>query len=375
MAPEGTSVAAQRHEYLVVGAGLMGLSVAWSLSQRGRDVLVLEAATVGHDHSGSKGQSRIFRLSYDDPLYAQMARVAGGLWHTLEAEVSTTLLYQTGQLNFGDQLSELARTLGAIDVPAELLSPTETHDRFPHLAINGPSLFEPTSGVLVADACLEALRQTGSFALREDAPVDYLSEDEDGVMATLADGTRLMASVVIVCAGPASAALLGGTPPTAAALPSLQQVVYLQPRAADITIPPFIEWGRDMTYGLPVVGQSLMKVSHHTTGPEYTGPADSTSDDTALLAQLHQASARLLPDYVADPVQTERCQYDNTIDSDFVLDRRGRIVIGCGSSGHGFKFGPLLGELLADLAQGVEPSFDLRRFSLNRAITRTGANP
>jgi glycine/D-amino acid oxidase-like deaminating enzyme len=90
---------------------------------------------------------------------------------------------------------------------------------------------------------------------------------------------------------------------------------------------------------------------------------------------LRSAVARLLPGLVPDPVATERCVYDNTADSDFVVDRIGRIVVGCGTSGHGFKFGPLLGEMMADMAIGTSaPShsgrrsrLDLRRFSLHRA--------
>ncbi len=76
--------------------------------------------------------------------------------------------------------------------------------------------------------------------------------------------------------------------------------------------------------------------------------------------------ARLLPSLDPQPVATERCVYDNSADSDFVLDRVGRIVVGCGTSGHGFKFGPLLGELMADLAEGEDPPVDLGRFGLGR---------
>ena len=75
---------------------------------------------------------------------------------------------------------------------------------------------------------------------------------------------------------------------------------------------------------------------------------------------------RLLPTLEPEPVATERCVYDNSADTDFVLDRVGRIVVGCGTSGHAFKFGPLLGEVLADLAEGAPPPVDLRRFTLDR---------
>jgi len=67
-------------------------------------------------------------------------------------------------------------------------------------------------------------------------------------------------------------------------------------------------------------------------------------------------------------VATERCVYDNSADADFVLDRAGSVVVGCGTSGHGFKFGPYLGELLADLAEQTEPGFVRDRFGLSRSV-------
>ena len=82
-------------------------------------------------------------------------------------------------------------------------------------------------------------------------------------------------------------------------------------------------------------------------------------DDDGLLETLCGAVRRLLPGLDPVPVATERCVYDNSDDTDFVLDRVGSVVVGCGTSGHGFKFGPLLGQVLADLAEDVAPPIDL----------------
>ncbi len=170
-------------------------------------------------------------------------------------------------------------------------------------------------------------------------------------------------------------ALLGrDAPETPVRAPSLPQVAYFtyateQARA----VPVFIEWGDDMIYGLPVPGSGApgtIKVSHHTpVGPlEHFDPTSSAvvPDDPALLARLVHAVRRLLPEVDPEPVATERCVYDNSADSDFVLDRVGNVVVGCGTSGHAFKFGPLLGELLADLAEGTRPGAALQPFRLLR---------
>ncbi len=146
-------------------------------------------------------------------------------------------------------------------------------------------------------------------------------------------------------------------------------------------MPVFIDWGEEMTYGLPVLGDGphagLFKVAQHTPGAalEHYDPADASPmpDDDAQLAALCEAVRRLLPSLDPTPVATERCVYDNSPDTDFVLDRIGSVVIGCGTSGHGFKFGPLLGRVLADLAEAVPPPVDLSPFRIDRPVAGSGS--
>jgi sarcosine oxidase len=145
-------------------------------------------------------------------------------------------------------------------------------------------------------------------------------------------------------------------------------------------LPVFIEWGDDMTYGLPVLGDGphagLFKVSHHTPGAalERYDPSDPVPmpDDDELLGSLCEAVRRLLPGLDPTPVASERCVYDNSGDTDFVLDRVGPVVVGCGTSGHGFKFGPLFGRILADLAEEEPPPVDLAPFRIARSGGRSG---
>jgi sarcosine oxidase len=191
---------------------------------------------------------------------------------------------------------------------------------------------------------------------------------------------------VVVCAGPSSLGLVGaetagGALRSVAAPPSLPQVAYFRSREADGGVPVFIEWGDAMTYGLPVLGDGphagLFKVSQHAPGAalEHYDPADPTPlpDDDAELGSLCEAVRRLLPGLDPTPVATERCVYDNSLDTDFVLDRIGSVVIGCATSGHGFKFGPLLGQVLADLAEAVPPPVDLSPFRIDRIVASSGS--
>jgi sarcosine oxidase len=364
----------------------LGLAAACSLSQRGWSVDVLEAADdVGHPLAGSKGDARIFRLGYPEPHYVAMAIAAGALWSELEERSGRRLLRVTGQLNFGDAetVEAVAASLTSLGEPVETLTRREAAARFPGNELPGPALYEPRSGVLAADECLRALQEAARLEVHTRARVIRLEDKDDGITVHCADGRVLAADVVVDCAGPAALALLGDRALLRGAPPSLPQVAYFRAaepdaHAVDVArLPVFIEWDDAMTYGLPVLGPGphagTFKVSHHTPGPALRDydpsappPHALDADDPPYLQALTDAVRRLLPGLDPDPVATERCVYDNSADTDFVLDRVGNVVLGCGTSGHGFKFGPLLGELLADLADGTAPRFDLRPFRLDR---------
>ncbi len=363
------------HDCIVVGAGLLGLATAWSLSRRGHEVLVLEAEEPGHDLSGSKGTARIFRLSYPDPFYVRLAQDALGLWRVIEDDTGRSLLHRHTLVNFGSGMDALTEALSSEGSPFTSLTPAEATARFPELAITSPAIAEDTGGVLTADHCLEALRQAGSFEVAAHRRAHKVTDGRHGATVILEDGAVLSAEVVVLCAGPHTLSLFSHDRVPHAASPSLQQVVYLQPLHTDTPIPLFIEWGDDTVYGLPVVDQPLLKLSHHQPGPPDFADGSDFSDDPELLALLKEAAVRLLPGFSPEPVSTERCRYDNTRDSDFIVDRRGHIVVGCGTSGHGFKFGPILGELLADVATGSTPSHDLSRFAMDRSFLRLVPNP
>lgn len=378
---------------VVVGAGVLGLSAAWSLSQRGWSVEVLEAgAGIGHPRAGSRGDARIFRLGYPEAHYVELAIAARTLWRELEASTGRSLLHVTGQLSFGDAgaVDAVADSLRSHGEAIERLTGDEAAARFSGVAVPnaGPVLYEPRSGVLAADECLRALTEAGRFEVQSETHVTWIEpgDEDEGATVCCADGRSIRADVVVDCAGPDSLRLLGDDVLVAGAPPSLPQVAYFRAakpgrgRQADQhRLPVFIEWSDAMVYGLPVLGAGphagTFKVSHHTPGPVLLGydprPAAATTsafdaDDAAHLATLTSAVRRLLPELDPEPVATERCVYDNSVDGDFVVDRVGNVVVGCGTSGHGFKFGPLLGELMADLAEGTVPRWDLRPFRLNR---------
>jgi sarcosine oxidase len=345
-------------EFLVVGAGVLGLSAARALGRRGRHVVVCEQAVVGHEGSGSKGTARIFRLGYDDPGYVAMAIAARRLWRQLEAESGTAILSTTGQVTFGDDLDVLVDAMTKAGAAYEVLGPAEVTARFPALSVVGPAVYEPESGVIAADRCLDALMAVSGVEIRRRTRVVRLDDEGDYVRVVVETPEKkeeLRVSGVVVCAGPGTGPLLGAAGVDLHLRPTLEQVVYLAPRQGTVDgIPVFVERRRPWFYGLPVAGSGLVKISLHGAGPVVALDHHDLSDepDPALVAELTASARRVLPGMGSEPVGTERCVYDNSPDGDFVIDRVGAVVIGAGTSGHGFKFAPLIGEVLADLATG-----------------------
>ncbi len=348
-----------------MGAGLLGLATARALAACGRDVVVLEQAEVGHDGSGSKGTCRIFRLGYTDPVYVAAARQARDKWLELEAESRRAILLPTAQLTFGPQMEDVREAMRQAGAPCELLSAADAAARFPAIAVGGPALLEPDSAVVAAGQALAALAAAGP-ELRTGVRVTAVADDGRQV-TLLTSGEPVTARVAVLTAGPWTGGLLSGIGIKLPARATLEQVVYLRPLdGGGPAAPIFICHGAPEPYGLPVPGAELYKIGIHRSGPAVDPDAQGQAPDPHLLRRVTAAASRYLPGYAASPGGTERCIYDNTPDEDFVLDRVGNVVVGCGTSGHGFKFGPLLGEWLAGLAAGgyaAPPErFAMRRF-------------
>jgi sarcosine oxidase len=362
---------AEGRQFIVVGAGLVGLAVTRELARRGHEVTCLEQATIGNERAGSKGSSRIFRYGYDDPLYVSMAMRSLVGWQELGEESGRDVLDPTGLLSFGERLAELAAAMQESGAAFEMLMGEELWERFPAIRVPGRAVFEATAGVLHADTVLAALAASAGSAgaeIVEGARVTAVEAGEVGVRIRTG-ALDYDCAVVLLCGGAWSGALaeMAGLAAEGALRPSLQQVAYLQPKSGSLRgVPAFVERGPVTYYGVPTPGLGRYKIGIHDPGRTVNPAEVSLDDEGSELERLRGAAGRLLPGFVDEPTSTERCFYDNTPDEHFVIDRVGRVVIGGGTSGHGFKFGPIWGEVLADLAEGVHPSVPLERFSLRR---------
>lgn len=368
----------RRWEFVVVGAGLLGLGTSRALCGLGRDVLCLDLAEVGHAWSGSKGNSRAFRYNYDEPMLNAMVAEAELAWRDLETASGLRILEPTPFLNFGDDLTGYAARIAAAGGTVEYLEQDAVARRFPGLAIRGPAVLEPTAGMIRADRARDALRAGLRAELREGVEVTAVHDGSDAARVETTDGD-IEAGQVVICAGPGTAPLLRGMGLDYRVRTALQQVVYLAaaPPAAGAGQWPGVvrrlaEGEDDQLYALPLPDFGQYKFGVRYSGPEVIYRQTPLDPDPAVTRQLIAAAATLLRDVGSQPRLVERCVLDYTADLHFVLDRVGRVVVGAGTSGHGFKFGPLLGSLVADLAVGAAPRWDMTAFSLRRPALTAG---
>jgi sarcosine oxidase len=360
--------------FVVVGGGVMGLATAWTLKREGHDVLLLEQFEAGHALGSSHGASRVYRTFYDRVEYARMALDALPMWRELEQESGTQLLEIVGSIETLEGSEGDRRTLDALGISYEIVSEADAAVRFPDVHLPGDVLYQADTGVLAADATTAAYRELLGDTARCGARALAVREDGDGVVVET-EGGSVTASVAILCCGayaPELLAVLGITVPM---IPTQEQIGYFRHRTGELPPAPVInDLSESNHYGLPTSLLGLYKFAEHGTGPRVDMRDRDPSPDHATTERLARAAKTFLPGFDPEPVGVETCVYENTPDRDFVIDRRGQVVVGTGFSGHGFKFAPLVGRVLADLALDREPKIARDLFSLDRPALRADAS-
>ena len=319
----------------VIGAGVMGLATARALAGRGHDVVVYEQFEPGHTRGSSHGRSRIFRLAYAEEEYVRLAQESLGLWRELEADSGETLLELNGLLEIVRTLEEsTAHTLEACGVEWHRLDGDEAERRYPVRVPEGSfAVLQPEAGILRADKALSAF-----------------ARDLDVRYGTRVHPDELDADVVCVTAGSWVNELLEEPLPVKV---TRETVCYFRPENGR-PIPSLVSFKPDShthdMYSLadPVHG---LKVGAHHAGPE-VDPNEPGEPEARLIEQIANWARETYRLAEPEPVAAETCLYTTTPDEAFVLERRGRLVIGSPCSGHGFKFAPAIGERLAALATG-----------------------
>ncbi len=375
------------YDVLVLGGGIVGASTAYALRRQGLTVALIEQFAPGHTRGSSHGDSRIVRFNYSEAIYVEMALLGYPAWERLEQAAGQALWQKTGLIEYGPAnclpVAESEANLRLYDLPYEWFSADEAERRFPQFrfAAGSEILYQPQGAVAFATPAVLALwrlfQDSGGTAISGQR-VEQIEILPDAVVLRAGEQSWRGRHLVLAAGGWSrqwAAALdldlpITVTQETLAYFPAKDTAVNhrvgVMPCMVDyhqVQAQPF--------YCLPQVEIAGVKTGWHHSGTVIDADHRVTRSPE-ILRQMQGWVERAFPHLQPEPIELIDCLYSNTPDYHFILDRHPRyahVVIGAGFSGHGFKFGPILGELLADLVTGADLPLSLETFAIRRFET------
>jgi sarcosine oxidase len=368
----------------VVGAGAFGGWTALHLLRSGANVTLIDSWGPGNSRASSGGDTRVIRGIYGgNRRYVELTARSFALWWENEARWQRRLYHRTGALWMFPGDDGYARStlpiMREIGLEVAELTPTDADARFPQIDFTGirTAFYEIEAGYLLARQACETVRDgfvaEGGDYRQVGAEVGRISGPSLSELK-LSDGTGLQADRFVFACGP----WLGQLFPDAVGKrisPTRQEIFFFGTPAGDHRFddgrcPVWMEFGDRFLYGIPGNQRRGFKVADDTRGPLIDPTTEERLPTAEALGHARQLLVRRFPALAEAPVlETRVCQYEQSPDGHFILDRHpaaDNIWLAGGGSGHGFKMGPAVGELLAALVLGTtqpEPQFSLARFS------------
>jgi monomeric sarcosine oxidase len=381
----------QTFDVAIVGAGVMGAASACELAREGATVALIDQSALPNPRAASVDHSKVFRFAYPDLLYVKLAVDALKRWRALESETGTSLLTQAGVLMIGKRQpsleTECYQALRSHGLEAEMLDGREVSARFPQFNSDAFAygVYDPSGAILHAEAALRALvglaKQRGVKIIEGERVVAVKQAAASGVSIVTESGKEIACERAMIASGPWSRTLL---PFLADKLTTTrQEIVYFQPTGRAIStsapdsrpsfepgsFPIFIELDSGF-YGFPIHHAGAMKIANHHKGAEVDPCWAEDRVDEEFIESCRSFFAEFIPALAdARVCQTRVCIYNNTPDDDFIIDwhpNLDRVLVVTGFSGHGFKFGPTIGRIAAELLFFGRTSYDIDRFRLAR---------
>lgn len=375
----GSMTASETYDVAVIGAGVFGSWTAHALSARGQKVVLLDAYGASNARASSGGESRVIRAGYGgDELYTRWAARALPLWQEFFRRVAQPLFHNTGVLWLARDQDEYDRkslaTFQKLALPHERLSREDLERRYPQISL-GPitwGILEPESGVLMARRAVQAVVSDAVNNGVEYRVAKVRTPEGSARLDAVAaeNGERIKAGVFIFACGPwlpkIFPKLLGDR-----IFPTRQEVYFFGPPAGDVrfrspAMPTWIDLIGDEAYGMPDIENRGFKVAIDRHGPPFDPDADKRIATPEGIRAVRAYVASRFPALRESPiVETRVCQYENTSNGDFLVDRHPgfeNVWLVGGGSGHGFKHGPVMGEYVASRVLGggpAEPRFAL----------------
>lgn len=370
------------YDAIVIGVGGMGSAACHQLARRGARVLGLEQFPLVHDRGSSHGETRIIRQAYfEHPDYVPLLLRTYELWRDLEQSANRTLFHQVGLvlsgIPTGETIAGAMNSANQHQLKVEELTPADAHRRWPalHFPNDHSVVFEPAAGYLLVESCVqtqidEAVRH-GAEIQSGERVLSWSSNGKSVFVKT--DRGEYSAGSLVVTAGAWSGAALRelGLP-----LQVRRKFVGWYPvregHAGSLQAMPtyFYELPHGTFYGFPSLDGQTAKVAEHSGGELVNDPAQvHRAQEATDLPRLSGFISSHLPDLQTEPAKHSVCLYTLTPDQHFVIDLHPQwenVSIAAGFSGHGFKFAPVVGEALADLALTRSTSLPITFLSLTR---------
>ncbi|MGO1543230.1 MAG: FAD-dependent oxidoreductase [Gulosibacter sp.] len=361
-------------KYVVVGAGLMGAATAWHLAAGGQEVTLLERDVPAGAFGSSHGSARIFRYAYPNDTYARLVQEAAPVWSQLERESDRALMQRVGAIDFGAERDPrgLAAVLSRVGVEHTLIEHEDARTRWPQYAVDTDVLWQPTAGVVDAEGAVDSMvtlaEKAGAQILTGWDVAEVSTASTTGYVLRSTDGRDIHAAEVVIAAGGWLPHILPSLPLPGGfvdALPHFevrQEQTFHFPYAQlldDAEWPTMIHMLRDggvkkAIYALPGGRNGEhrgLKVALHNGGKVLSSAAQQDGQvDPANRQWVTEYVRKFIPGVVPEPYNEATCLFTNTPTEDFVLERVDGITIVSACSGHGAKFGPLIGLLAAGVA-------------------------
>jgi sarcosine oxidase len=375
------------YDAIVLGLGGMGSATLSQLAKRGQRVLGIEQFPLVHSRGSSHGHTRIIRTAYyEHPSYVPLVRRSFELWRELERKTNRELLVPSPCVTVGPPDGELVQGVMQAArehyLSVESLPARELMKRFPAFRIGDEytGVLENDAGMLFVEECvraqLDAAKQHGAV-IKADCPVLDWSADDRGVTVRTNDETFHAAKLVVTAGAWATTLLRDIGVPFAV---MRQTMHWFEPASrSDFGVGRFpiflLDTPDGAFYGMPALEPQGVKVARHYGAPEQSVPNDvnwevTESDALPVQGFLNQH----IPSAIG-PSTGQVCMYTLTPDRHFVIDvhpHHSNVVVAAGFSGHGFKFAPVVGEVLADLVERGSTRHDISLFRASRFTAPKG---
>jgi sarcosine oxidase/N-methyl-L-tryptophan oxidase len=371
------------YDAVIIGAGTAGMSTGYFLSALGKKAALIDAFDPPHSEGSHHGDTRIIRHAYGEgENYVAMSLRAGELWTDLEKQSNKKIFYNTGVLNVGTRgssfIQNVINSAEKFTLPIKVMKAKEVNSKWQGFQLNDKLIgcFEKSSGVLLSEAAIRAYRELAmenGAKLYSNSKVEQIEVSDEQVEVSF-NNQKITGDKLVITAGKGTNNVLSLLDIELPLTPTRKTFSWFDANEDIYHSSVFPAWtyddGEKTYYGFPSIENAGIKLGRHDGGlPVETG---SPLKEFGTYTEDKMDAVNFVKEHFAEQMKLKQgkvCTYTNTPDGHFIIDRLPNyknVIVACGFSGHGFKFGSVFGEILSQMVVDGFPSLDISGFSLKR---------